>query len=618
MLHVTSAEKISVKLGSGEWMRYIPLPQEPYDKLRADFARAPHLAAIDGLSLKGAGGVMIRCHNMQDGVMGALYAFKKFLEDNGRQEGDFGDDDREFPMWDDEDEEDTDWDEMDLGDQIRSVLYEGGSLVRVPVILANALQLGAWDQDRSFGFGQTFVGAESESRRREPFWIKGHFPVIIEGNSIIETVPVNGLEFLERSKRFYVYVSLVPDQASDFIKSSIEAVEKTALFELNMEYCVLDKPEIGYYEQLMKDIAKKNGFALSRTLDRRKLVKGLMDYRGPHFRSNLDIEMLVRKAIRKKGAIAGTLNRTDFARVFVALSPNSDKKEAGKPARAADELDRLIGQEDVKRQLKRVVARLKFDKLRRNAGLETAPTHAAAVFMGSPGTAKTTVARILGRMLREEGVLASDVFLEVARKDLIGRYLGHTAPLVASVFEKAKGGTIFIDEAYSLLNKDGRDIFADEAMSEIIRQMENNPDTLVIFAGYEEEMRAFILNANPGLRSRLTNIVRFGDYSEEEMVRIFAWFAEREEYRIEDFAAAERMIRDMLNRLKRMGASHLGNGRLMRKLFNTAVGHMAEREDNDLRTILTCDIEKAAADILASEQFVTDRKAHGERIGFVR
>jgi len=78
------------------------------------------------------------------------------------------------------------------------------------------------------------------------------------------------------------------------------------------------------------------------------------------------------------------------------------------------------------------------------------------------------------------------------------------------------------------------------------------------------------------------------------------------------------MIRDMLNRLKRMGASHLGNGRLMRKLFNTAVGHMAEREDNDLRTILTCDIEKAAADILASEQFVTDRKAHGERIGFVR
>jgi len=621
MLKITCAEKESARLQSGEWVHYLPVPRWPYEKLKEDFAAASHLASVNELNLHGAGGVMVKCHHPQDGLIAALYLYAKYLADNGLdREGCSGDDEGDeggFSIGPEDDEDEAD---LDDEDKVRTIMYKDGKLVHLPVISEHELQVAVWSAERARrggSFGPFQVGWTSENQEHKAYWLDGDFPLIVENGNDLPSI--NGLKFLEQSGRFYIYVQTISELSGSPGLPHIDysAFDRDILFELNLECCVLDKPEIAYYEKLLKDIVRMNGCRISSSVDTRELVKDLIEYRGVSFQSNLDVEILVRKAIRKKGGRKGVLKRSDFEAVFALKKLRVQAaKDTAKPGRAAEELDRLIGLDEVKKQIKRLVARLKFDKLRKNAGLTTTPTHTSAVFLGSPGTAKTTVARILGKMLLEENVLASGVFMEVSRKDLIGKYLGHTAPQVASIFERAKGGTIFIDEAYSLLSKDVGDIYSDEAMAEIIRQMENNPDTLVIFAGYTEEMKQFIREANPGLRSRLTNIVEFKDYGDEELVRIFEHFAAGEEYVLEDAAACKEVILQGLGELKKLRAGNLGNGRLMRKWFNAAVGFMAEREDNDLRTLKISDVKQALQSLLEAERLVSGEGTETEKIGF--
>ena len=141
------------------------------------------------------------------------------------------------------------------------------------------------------------------------------------------------------------------------------------------------------------------------------------------------------------------------------------------------------------------------------------------VFTGSPGTAKTTVARLFAEILKDEKVLPVGQFVETGRADLVGAFVGHTAIQVTSKFHEAKGGVLFIDEAYSLCD-DNRKSFGDEAIDTIVKEMENNrEDTIVIFAGYTEPMQEF-LDRNPGMRSRIAFHVDFDDYTVEELCDI--------------------------------------------------------------------------------------------------
>lgn len=133
-------------------------------------------------------------------------------------------------------------------------------------------------------------------------------------------------------------------------------------------------------------------------------------------------------------------------------------------------------------------------------------------------------------MLYEEGILVSYVFMEISRKDLVGMYVEWTAPNVVKVWDEARGGTIFIDKAYSLLDYSQGNSFSQEALAEIVRKMENDPTTLVIFAGYTEEMKEFVKNANSGLRYRFTNILEFSNYNLDEMYYNFKHLLEKEEY----------------------------------------------------------------------------------------
>ena len=237
-----------------------------------------------------------------------------------------------------------------------------------------------------------------------------------------------------------------------------------------------------------------------------------------------------------------------------------------------DELQALVGIKAAKDQVKKILAFAKMRKAMEEKGEQLEPITLNMEFVGNPGTAKTTVARIVAGVLKEIGIITSGEFIEVGRADLVAQYVGQTAPMVKSVFQRAKGGVLFIDEAYSLLDK-GNGRFGDEALNTIVQEMENNrKDTIVIFAGYPDEMDEFFLR-NPGLRSRVPFRVRFDDYTTDELSDICELEAGKRGFLID--VKAKELIKEICE--SSTGNIENGNGRFCRNLVEKAVLNFALR-----------------------------------------
>ena len=216
-----------------------------------------------------------------------------------------------------------------------------------------------------------------------------------------------------------------------------------------------------------------------------------------------------------------TILSDDFPN-FGRINVDAYRPQQGTAPSPMDKLNRLIGIEAIREKFERYVRR--FRDCRNNPQARTSRSfrpHMA--FLGNPGTGKTTVARLFGEILCAEGLLSSNNFVEVGPTDLIGEYLGHTGPKARRQFERARGGILFIDEAYQLCRNDqvhGGDQFGKEVVTELLKFMEDERDTIVILAGYTNETRYLIQHGNPGLASRVTNEFLFADYEPDVLCEI--------------------------------------------------------------------------------------------------
>ena len=238
------------------------------------------------------------------------------------------------------------------------------------------------------------------------------------------------------------------------------------------------------------------------------------------------------------------------------------------------ELDEVVGLTDVKNYLLSLENLLKINQIRKQKGLKTNEISKHMIFTGNPGTGKTTIARLVSRMMKACGILKQGQLVEVTRADLVGKYVGHTAPLTMSVIQSALGGVLFIDEAYSLYRgKD--DSFGLEAIDTLVKAMEDHRDDLiVILAGYTKEMKQF-LEANSGLKSRFANIIEFSDYTGEELMLIAKSIAKGKDYVIAEDAL--RPLQDYFTLIQSKNDPNSGNGRLARNLVEDAILNQSKR-----------------------------------------
>ncbi|KPI31569.1 AAA ATPase central domain protein [Actinobacteria bacterium OV450] len=260
-----------------------------------------------------------------------------------------------------------------------------------------------------------------------------------------------------------------------------------------------------------------------------------------------------------------------------APRPAEEAERGSSQARGSGEvlgqLDALVGLESVKREVRALTDMIEVGRRRQQAGLKAASVRRHLVFTGSPGTGKTTVARLYGEILASLGVLERGHLVEVSRVDLVGEHIGSTAIRTQEAFERARGGVLFIDEAYALAPEDsGRD-FGREAIDTLVKLMEDHRDAVVVIvAGYTEEMDRF-LTVNPGVASRFSRTITFGDYGPQELLRIVEQQAEEHEYRLGE-GTAEALLTYFTELPK---GPAFGNGRTARQTFESMVERHAGR-----------------------------------------
>lgn len=285
--------------------------------------------------------------------------------------------------------------------------------------------------------------------------------------------------------------------------------------------------------------------------------------------------------------------------------PQGSFSESTEEARA--KLDRMIGLQEVKDEINTLLNTQIIHQARMDSGLKSTNVLSHMVFVGNPGTGKTTVARILGDIYRNMGLLRTGVVVETARQQLVGAYIGETALKTEAVVKTALGGILFIDEAYTLAKKESANDFGQEAIDTILKMMEDHRgEFIVIVAGYPDEMQRFI-TSNPGLRSRFQTVIHFNDYTSADLRKIFVLNAKADDYIPSN--GCMKIVSEYLDTKRAEDPETFANGRDVRNIYQQIVKEQSNRlvregfEDKSSLQLLKTEDAQAAVNVLSGQLF---------------
>ncbi|MGN0481919.1 MAG: AAA family ATPase [Lachnospiraceae bacterium] len=357
-----------------------------------------------------------------------------------------------------------------------------------------------------------------------------------------------------------------------------------------------------YYKQILQGFFRKNQVTVSKGFSYDQVLNLIFSMQNPKICQQ--IERVVRYAIKDKGSERPLeLSKDDFQFIDRFRKSGRSKKKKGEAKKRL--MEELVGMDKVKEQVLDVVNVMKFNKMREQMMIcENSNYHNVHVMLGAPGTAKTTVAELMGQIMVEEKLLPNNRFISINGAELKGMYVGHSAPKTKSLFERYD--IIVIDEAYSLVDDSGKtDEFSKEAIAQLIIELEEHAtDKLVIFAGYggakvtekNNKMRAFI-ESNPGIKSRITSTFYFDSYSADEMVQIFYRMAKVQKYKVD--TKAKKILREYF--ATRVEDETFGNGREARSLLENSVIFAAKRVfAEEKKTITKEDMQRLTEADIAS------------------
>lgn len=506
-------------------------------------------------------------------------------------------------------EEDFDDDEpFDIETDISTFEWEESSKWEenpwlIPIVSMNELCNDMDEPMHMFFSGNKGFGAMDASRNHVPYWKytrRENFCIVFDTYS--DSFDFNGRSFSENVfKRYggnrHVFLLVVDpigyeresrcekDDEEDYVFGGGFIWYEPMLARVVLEYSAeiismyhSDEALQNYYENLFENWVDHMGYSLAKDFPVSEIVKRMVAMQDES-KSQL-IEKVIKYAVKDCDE-ERELTEEDFRVLYKLKGLGFESKEEDKCHNNIKKLQNsLVGMEDIKDQIMNIVEVFKYNKRRSKLGLKTGSYHNVHMMLGAPGTAKTTVAQILGNIMAEEKLLRGNSFISINGAELKGKYVGHSAPKVKQLFDE--NHIIFVDEAYSISSSDGEDdSFSREAIAQLIIELEKHGmDRLIIFAGYggpnvsakDNKMMDF-LNSNPGIRSRINSTLFFESYNADQMVAIFKGQARINQYNVS--RSVDRYVREYFE--ERCKEEDFGNGREARSLLENASAEAARR-----------------------------------------